>query len=62
MDGLTSAAHIASKDCIYGHQLLYQASSSMATTAQGTQAVRPNIAQRCNNTMELHLQYASVFT
>ena len=46
---------VASKGGIQGHQLVNETPSSMATAAEGSQKVRPNNAQRCDDTLEFNL-------
>jgi hypothetical protein len=46
---------VASKGGIQGYQLVNETPSSMATAAEGTQEVRPNHAQRCDDTLEFDL-------
>ena len=49
---------VASKGGIQGHQLVNETPSSMATAAEGTQEVRLNNAQRCDDMLEFDLRYA----
>ena len=46
---------VASKGGIQGYQLINETPSSMVTAAEGTQEVRPNNAQRCDNMLEFDL-------
>jgi len=60
IDNIGLQCWVALKGGIQGYQLINETPSSMATAAEGTEEVRLNHAQRCDNTLEFNLWYAQL--